>query len=198
MRMVIIFVTRVITDHHYEGGDYHEHLCDKSDQSRWGWWLSRSSLCQEWSSLWGWWLSRTSLRQEWSSEVLPRLPTREVTPSNSWDWLKMEESRRLARSYLFIVISILEKYVHQASGQVHVFNFCNLGNVYSAPCHHRSRGCCHQYQLLPYSFVVSIINIILLLILLNRLWKEVPSSQEEVFQPHQDRLLLLSSISLKS
>ena len=86
----------------------------------------------------------------------------------------------------------------QASGQVHVFNFCNLGNVYSPPCHHRSRGCCHQYQLLPYSFVVSIINIILLLTLLNRLWKEAPSSQEEVFQPHQDRLLLLSSISLKS
>ena len=144
----------------------------------------------------------------------------------------MEESRRLARSYLFIVISTLEKahrlnchHYHlllmveavgqvlltsslssafwksmftQASGQVHVFNFCNLGNVYSAPCHHRSRGCCHQYQLLPYSFVVSIINIILLLILLNRLWKEVPSSQEEVFQLHQGRLLLLSSISLNS
>ena len=32
----------------------------------------------------------------------------------------------------------------------------------------------------------------------NRLWKEVPSSPEEVFQLHQDRLLLLSSISLKS
>ena len=28
---VIIFVTRVITDHHYEGDDYHDHLCDKSD-----------------------------------------------------------------------------------------------------------------------------------------------------------------------
>ena len=37
MKMVIItmrMVMHVITDHHYEGGDYHEHLCDKSDQSR--------------------------------------------------------------------------------------------------------------------------------------------------------------------